>query len=464
MNSCDYYQELISRLVDGELSRDERAALMEHMKSCSACNAMYAVFHDLSEILSEEEAPLPEGLHENIMAGVRRSEMARRNRRMRTIGLRTALTAAACMVLVLFAATGFDPGKRAESVSIRSQEAAEQLLPAPTEAAQFVESTPVPTQTPVQTPAPVQTPTPAPAQTPTVAPAPTDAYLATGGETNTQYSAPQQEQSFSYNAVTPAPTVAPVIIQSATAPTVAQATPAPVPTQTPVWTEAPAAARSADVTIPETAVAEPAAEPVEEADEGFNLFTLFSGMSASFDAAPEALEEAKAAAPEELPELVLDLSLSEISAFDAGPDAEEQEPNVEDIPEVAAAPEEPAPTADRTVSTQDMRLYGKALQTQLLALLGEREDPLPEEAELTRLGRVTLVPDDSYGSEEQLELRIYGDFVFYQRRLATGESSSFRADCSLKELDSFLDYCETANPVPSAAPTVDPFSMETSEP
>ena len=54
MNSCEHYQELISRLVDGELSREEHEALMEHMKSCSACNAMYAVFHDLSDILAEE--------------------------------------------------------------------------------------------------------------------------------------------------------------------------------------------------------------------------------------------------------------------------------------------------------------------------------------------------------------------------------------------------------------------------
>ena len=28
MNSCDYYQELISRLVDGDLSREEHEALV----------------------------------------------------------------------------------------------------------------------------------------------------------------------------------------------------------------------------------------------------------------------------------------------------------------------------------------------------------------------------------------------------------------------------------------------------
>ena len=114
MNSCEHYQELISRLVDGEVSHDEHEALMEHMKTCSRCNAMYAVFHDLSDILSEQPEELPEGLHENIMADVRRSDLRRKNRRMRTIGLRTALTAAACLVLVLFAASGFLPGRALE--------------------------------------------------------------------------------------------------------------------------------------------------------------------------------------------------------------------------------------------------------------------------------------------------------------------------------------------------------------
>ena len=131
MNSCDFYQELISRLVDGEVSHDEYEALMAHMKSCSRCNAMYAVFHDLSDLIADEaKEELPEGLHENIMAGVRRSAIEKKNRRMRSIGLRTALTAAACAVLVLFASLGFAPHERAENVSIRSPQAIETVLPA----------------------------------------------------------------------------------------------------------------------------------------------------------------------------------------------------------------------------------------------------------------------------------------------------------------------------------------------
>ena len=34
MSGCEYYQELISRMLDEDLSRDERAALAEHLGTC----------------------------------------------------------------------------------------------------------------------------------------------------------------------------------------------------------------------------------------------------------------------------------------------------------------------------------------------------------------------------------------------------------------------------------------------
>ena len=89
-------------------------------------------------------------------------------------------------------------------------------------------------------------------------------------------------------------------------------------------------------------------------------------------------------------------------------------------------------------------------------MLGENEDALPE-AELTRLVHVTFVPEDEYGSEEKMDIRIYGDFVFCERFPAESAGKSYRADCSLKELDSFLEACKLVSPTP--APTVDPYSV-----
>ncbi len=249
MNSCDYYQELISRLIDGEISREEHEALMAHMNTCSRCNAMYAVFHDLSDILSEEPEPLPEGLHENIMAGVRRSEIIKKNRRLRTFGLRMALSAAACALLVLFAASGFGPGKRAADVSLRTQEAAEQLYQAPQ--APTVESLPTPTENVFTLSAQTAAPTPvwtAPAETPTTYASP-DVRLAAGNSVNETYNTLQPEQ---YNPYQDDRYAAPVTAQTPAQaqyyepftaaqyyePFTAAQTPVPAAVQTPVPTVA----------------------------------------------------------------------------------------------------------------------------------------------------------------------------------------------------------------------------------
>ena len=124
MNQCELYQEIISRLVDGELSRNEYAALDAHMENCAECSAMYAVFASLSDIIGSEDEPLPEELHENIMAGVRRSAMINRNRNKRklTKPMRNAIAAAACAALVIFAAKGFDPAEKAQSNMVSKSE------------------------------------------------------------------------------------------------------------------------------------------------------------------------------------------------------------------------------------------------------------------------------------------------------------------------------------------------------
>ena len=77
-------------------------------------------------------------------------------------------------------------------------------------------------------------------------------------------------------------------------------------------------------------------------------------------------------------------------------------------------------------------------------------------AELTRLVHVTFHPEDAYGSAEKMDIAIYGDFVYCTLSPAEGGAVTYRADCSLRELDSFLTAC-AATPAPSAAPTPDPY-------
>ena len=102
--------ELISLLIDGELSDAESAGVREHIASCPECRRVYEAFSAVADSLCELE-DVPEGLHEDIMSGIKRSE----KKRPRLIWLKS-LSAAACLALVIFA------GARAGMLASQSNE------------------------------------------------------------------------------------------------------------------------------------------------------------------------------------------------------------------------------------------------------------------------------------------------------------------------------------------------------
>lgn len=83
MKQCAAMQELISRLLDGDLDAAEQAALAEHLVVCPECQALYEAFSAVSGALRKQQEEPPERLHENVMAAVRRDAMGKRNRRAR---------------------------------------------------------------------------------------------------------------------------------------------------------------------------------------------------------------------------------------------------------------------------------------------------------------------------------------------------------------------------------------------
>ena len=96
MDNCTQMQELISRMLDEELSRDEREALRRHLEDCPDCRTMYEAFSAVSGELREDLVEPPESIRENVMSELRREQMVKRNRR----SWRTALAAAAAALLV----------------------------------------------------------------------------------------------------------------------------------------------------------------------------------------------------------------------------------------------------------------------------------------------------------------------------------------------------------------------------
>ena len=98
MSQCEFYQELISRMVDGDLSAREEADLARHIETCPDCAALFQAFSAISGQIGEDLEEAPFDLRDNVMAEIHREEIRRRNR-IPTI-LRSVLSAAACVALI----------------------------------------------------------------------------------------------------------------------------------------------------------------------------------------------------------------------------------------------------------------------------------------------------------------------------------------------------------------------------
>ncbi len=124
MSEHQRYQELISRMLDEELSVEERTALAEHLQTCAECRSVYTAFASLSGTLREDLEDAPTGLRENVMAEIRREEIRKKN----TVRRRWVPIAAAAAVLALVLAVS--PRLREANTLKRSQFAATASAPA----------------------------------------------------------------------------------------------------------------------------------------------------------------------------------------------------------------------------------------------------------------------------------------------------------------------------------------------
>ena len=105
MHDCEYYQELMSRLLDQDLTAEEEASLREHVRTCPECLAMFATFTGMTTALREDLAEPPRDLAGGVMARIAeegrpapvRRRPARQVRRPRAW---VRLGAAACLVLL----------------------------------------------------------------------------------------------------------------------------------------------------------------------------------------------------------------------------------------------------------------------------------------------------------------------------------------------------------------------------
>ena len=98
MSDCERYEEMISALLDGELSGGEEAEVRAHMASCPECAAMYEAFAAVGGAVGAQD--VPDTLHDGIMAKVRAAEKASKTQHT-IVRLRPILAAAACLIVLV---------------------------------------------------------------------------------------------------------------------------------------------------------------------------------------------------------------------------------------------------------------------------------------------------------------------------------------------------------------------------
>ena len=467
MTECERYQELISRMADEELAKSERAALSAHMEHCSQCNTMYAVFSNLSEIIGQDTEPLPEGLHENIMADIRRSAIKQQNikeRRRFAIPkpFRNVVAAAACAAVVIFAAKGMLNEKMNDTSAMSESEAAAAAAPVATAAA-----------TPQPTPAiPPSAAGAAPkAQAPDVTAAPAASpEVQSSGSADDKYSGGSVADNSESRPAPSAPSAAPAAIPTQAPPAVETETPhaVPTPAPTPVATAAPDTSAQS---VPEasSAPAAPAAvsaEP-EESEEPVGRFRSFflnnapavvdvpaedapanSAPAEDIGAAIQSMDEPEAAAAADSGKVIFAEVKSaakrgELMRVLQGTDASPA-PSESAKPAESAKPEKPAESV----------LPSPAPSAAVV------EDALPEQD--PDLVYEIMFPQCKEQEEDFMSVCVFGEDIYWVVFSDDGGELVFRAECSIKEFEDFIKPVVLTEAAPS--PEASPAAQETPRP
>jgi len=489
MNDCERYQELICCLIDGELTRDERKALMAHIALCPECRASYEVFSAVSDAVASDLVDVPESLHENIMSGVRRRALFNRNKRAASRRVKGLIAAAACFAVVLISAVGiFD------TLLSRDASVAENASPAAAQSFdEFgnVNSTPelIPVQPSASPAASVSVPLPSAAPpAASSAPAEPDKYSGTPAATERPVTTrpPLQTQAPALiptpppvQTQTPIQTPAPVQTQSPVQTQTPVQTPAPVQTQEPVMPSGQTYAvdndpSAAAIPAPQAEIADApalsAAPTASDPDQG--------DLTAQ-SAEPSGLESTPAPAENESPApRPPKRSIKRVTPAAEAPAAEAQgietDPALSEPGEIADAPvggEEETSFADKILRSFKA-MFGISEPSATHAPEKLSEDDVDVIVDLTEmkdykpfsdllLGELSELPEGNADrvylfrmKNGDMEIKLlayaYGDAIYYTIHDELVQQNIYLADCTLDELEKFiLPYLPEA----AAAPT-----------
>jgi len=123
MTECEYYQQLISQRLDGELTAAQEHELAEHLSRCADCRAVDAAFRALSEGFADSAEDAPADLCENVMGEIRRENIRKTNKRGSKRTWRSLLATAACFALICAAAATLPMLARSNASTAAAQSA-----------------------------------------------------------------------------------------------------------------------------------------------------------------------------------------------------------------------------------------------------------------------------------------------------------------------------------------------------
>ena len=126
MRTCAEYQELISAMLDGELTAEEKAEVEAHIAGCPECAAMYEAFAAVSGM---EAAEVPDTLHEAVMTKVTAAQKAFKTQN-KIVRLRPILTTAACLVVIVGTIFAMRTGFSRRAAETAASAAAPMMAPA----------------------------------------------------------------------------------------------------------------------------------------------------------------------------------------------------------------------------------------------------------------------------------------------------------------------------------------------
>ena len=101
--SCEYVAERLSAYIDGECTAEEELNIRAHLEGCDECTALLNALKDTSVWTSDAlQTPIPETLHENILAAVQEVRARNQEKKIKFSRRWSTVAVAASLLLCVF--------------------------------------------------------------------------------------------------------------------------------------------------------------------------------------------------------------------------------------------------------------------------------------------------------------------------------------------------------------------------